>query len=138
MLTCAWLPPTFVTELGTSVVLGGGAAYWLAPDASRLPAGASTVALSDVALATCAVRRDLRDRERVRLLAALLSERVAGADVDRGASAQIGQCEVHAAVAAEHGAQQREQGLVLVDRQQLTVAHRPALGGEDEAHHADL
>ena len=44
-----------------------------------------------------------------------------------------GRREVHAAVAAERRPQQREQRLVLVDRQQLPVAQRPPLRGEDEA-----
>src|ERR687887_268893 len=41
-------------------------------------------------------------------------------------------------VAAEGCAQQREQRLILVDRQQLAVAQRPALRREVEAHDPDL
>jgi hypothetical protein len=35
-------------------------------------------------------------------------------------------------------AEQREQRLVLVDGQELSVAERPTLGREVEAHHPDL
>ncbi len=56
----------------------------------------------------------------------------------RRAGAEVGQGEVHAAVAAVGRAEQREQRLVLVDRQQLSVAHRPALRGEAEGHDPDL
>ena len=41
------------------------------------------------------------------------------------------------AVAAEGGAQQREQRLVLVDRQELAVAQSPTLRGEVEGHEAE-
>jgi hypothetical protein len=40
---------------------------------------------------------------------------VAAADVDGGAAAQVGQREVDAPVAAEGGAEQREERLILVD-----------------------
>ena len=47
--------------------------------------------------------------------------------MDRRAAAQIGQREVGLPIAAEGGAEQREQRLVLVDRQKLAVAQRPTL-----------
>ena len=62
------------------------------------------------------VRRDLRDRQRVRLFAATLAERVTATDMNGRAAAQIGQREVHAAIAAEGRAEQREQWLILIDR----------------------
>ena len=110
-------------------------------DAARaaLPSPAFGVAgVGRCALRDVRVRRQLGDRQRVRLLAAALAERVAAADVDRRAAAQVGQREVDPAVAAEGRAEQREQRLVLVDRQQLPVAQRPALGREDEGHDPDF
>src|SRR4051794_30956690 len=58
--------------------------------------------------------------------------------MDGRAAALVRQGEVHAAVAAERRAEQREQRLVLVDRKELAVAHRPTLGREVEAHDPDL
>ena len=52
------------------------------------------------------VRRELRDRQRVRLLAAPLAQGVAAADVDRRAAPQVRQREGGPAVAAEGGAEQ--------------------------------
>ena len=51
---------------------------------------------------------------------------------------EVGQREVGLAVAAVRGAEQREQRLVLVDRQELAVAERPALGREVEADDLDF
>ena len=76
--------------------------------------------------------RQSADGQRVGLLAATLAQRVAAADVDRHPAAQVGQREVDPAVAAVGRAEQREQRLVLVDRQELAVALRPALGREVE------
>ena len=64
----------------------------------------------------------------MRLLAAALAERVATADMDRRSAPKVGQREVHPAVAAERRAEQREQRLVLIDRQQLPVAQAQPLG----------
>src|SRR3954452_866180 len=71
------------------------------------------------------VVRHLRDRERVRVLTGLLAENVAAAAVRGAAPAQGRQREVDSAVAAVGGPEQREQRLVLVDRQELAVAGRP-------------
>jgi hypothetical protein len=84
------------------------------------------------------VLRHFGDAERVRRLAAALAERVAAADVDRGARPQVREREVHPSISPESGSEKGEQRLVLVDRQQLSVAQRPALRGELEGHHADL
>src|SRR5687767_5301190 len=84
------------------------------------------------------MRRQLRDRKRVRLLAALFTEGMPTADVDRGASALVRQGKVDAPVAAECRAEQREERLVLVDRQQLPVAERPAFRGENKTHDPDF
>ena len=72
------------------------------------------------------VRREFSDRQGVRLLAAALAQGVPAAYVDRGARAQIGEREVDPPIAAKGRAQQREERLVLVDRQQLAVAQSPS------------
>src|SRR3954451_9723786 len=74
----------------------------------------------------------------MRLLAAALAQDVAAADMDRRPAAQVGQTEVDAPVAAEGGAEQREQRLVLVDREQLSVGQRPPLGRKHKRHHPDF
>src|SRR5688500_7511323 len=58
--------------------------------------------------------------------------------MDRDPATAVRQGEVHPPVAAPVRAQQREQRLVLVDRQQLAVAQRPSLRREAEAHDSDL
>lgn len=74
---------------------------------------------------------------------ARLAEVVSGqtnslAHMDRQSGLQIGQRESGLAVAAIGGAKQREQRLILDDRQELTVAQRPAPRREVAAKHADL
>ena len=143
MFRCAWDPPTFPSVFG--------AIAWRFPAGrvkerevrlSRHPGGRGAVGVR-IGLGGRGVRdmvmlRQLGDRERVRLLAAALAEGVPAADVDRRAASKVGQGEVDPAVAAERRSQQREQRLVLVDRQQLTVAQRPSLRGELEPHDPDL
>src|SRR5215213_4239124 len=84
------------------------------------------------------VRRQLRNRQRVRLLATPLAQGMTTADMNGRAPAVVGQRKVDTPVAAERRAKQREQRLVLIDRQELPVAQRPALGGEDEGHDPDF
>src|SRR4029079_775231 len=79
-----------------------------------------------------------RDRHRVRLLAALFTERMPASDMDWGAGAKVRQGEVHATVATERRSEQREQRLILTDRQKLAIAKRPAFWCEDETHDPDL
>src|SRR5437016_1064873 len=74
----------------------------------------------------------------MRLLAALFAEGVAATDVNRDIALKVGQREIHPPVAAIGGAEEREQRLVLIDRQELPVAQRPALGGEAKGHDADF
>ena len=62
----------------------------------------------------------------------------AAAHVERRAPAQVGQREVGLPVAAIHGAEEREERLVLVDRQQLPVTERPAFRRKDERHNSDF
>src|SRR4051812_3093753 len=82
--------------------------------------------------------RDLRDGQRMRLLAAALAQGVAAAHVDGHSALQVRQAEVDAAVASKGCTQQREQPLVLVDRQQLSVGQGPAFGREIERHETDF
>src|SRR5215213_7807522 len=84
------------------------------------------------------VRRQLRNRQRVRLLATPLAQGMSAAHMNWRAPAVVGKRKVHAPVTAEGRAEQREQRLVLVDRQELPVAQRPALGSEDEGHDPDF
>ena len=70
--------------------------------------------------------------------AGALTEDVPVPDVDRRPAAQVGQREGGDAVAAVERAEEREQGLVLIDRQHLAVAERPALGRKREADDPDL
>jgi hypothetical protein len=47
---------------------------------------------------------------------------------------QVRQGKVHPSITAKGGSQQREEGLVLVDGQKLSVAQGPAFGWKNEAH----
>ena len=85
-----------------------------------------------------AVRGHLGDDERVRRLAAQLAQREAAAHVDRRAALEVGEGEGGGAVAAVGRAHEREERLVLVDRQQLPVAERPPPRCEAEADDPDL
>ncbi|WBY06718.1 hypothetical protein PIB19_14380 [Sphingomonas sp. 7/4-4] len=58
----------------------------------------------------------------MRLFAAVLAERVPAADMHRHAATHIRKREIGLAIAAIGGAQQREQCLILIDRQQLAIA----------------
>ena len=89
------------------------------------------------------VRRDLERCDGDLFLAASLTPRprspdVVRADPQRGATAQVRQRERGHAVAAEGRAQQREQSLVLVDRQDLAGTLHPILRREAEAKDLDL
>src|SRR5262249_48708765 len=84
------------------------------------------------------VRRQLADRKRVRLLAPLLAERMPATHMDWHTPLKIGQTKVHTPITAVRRAQEREQGLVLIDRQQLTIAQSPTFRRKTEAHDADF
>ena len=81
---------------------------------------------------------DLIDGQRDGRHARDFPENDAVAPMNRYAALEVGQAEVHPPVAAVGGAEQREQRLILVDRQQLAVAKRPSLRGEVEGHDLDL
>ena len=105
MLRWAWLPPVLVTVAGLSEVRAPGGAYnWLGDVRQQVPGGDRRVTGRGRRLQHMGVGRQLRDAQRVRLLAASLAQRVAAADVDRHAAAQVGQREVHPPVAAERRA----------------------------------
>ena len=72
------------------------------------------------------------------LLTGALAERVSRSHVNRRSAAQIGQAEIGLPVAAIRCAEQREQGLILIDRQKLPIAHRPASRCKAEAHQTDF
>src|SRR5437588_11261334 len=84
------------------------------------------------------MRRQLGDRERMRLLASSLAERVTTAHVNRRTSLQVWQPEVNAPIAAVGCAEQTEERLILIDRQKLPVAERPALRWKHETHDSDF
>src|SRR5687767_9521638 len=74
----------------------------------------------------------------MRLLATFFAQRMTAADMDRCATAKIGKREVDASIAAKSSAEQREQRLVLINGQQLTVTQRPTLRRENETHDSDF
>ena len=80
------------------------------------------------------MRRHLACVQRVSGFSPHFSQDKAVTNVGGDASLEIGQCEVYASITTVSGAQQREQGLVLVDGQQLAIAESPALGSKVEAH----
>src|SRR5436190_22462783 len=82
--------------------------------------------------------RYFRNQKRVRLLAPSFSENKTRSHVNRHATYQVREAKVHAAVAAIGGAEEGEERLVLVDRQQLPVAERPPLRREAKTHDSDF
>src|SRR2546425_4583984 len=84
------------------------------------------------------MRRQLRDGKRVRLLASSFAKDVTSAHVNRHATLQIRQPKVDAPVPAKGRAQQTEERLVLVDGQELPIAHRPALRRVTETKDSDF
>src|ERR1700751_4861133 len=88
------------------------------------------------------VRRNLRDVERNRFLAGFLTLEVLvpgeSAVMYRDPALQVGQREGGRPVAAIHRAEQREQGRVLRDRQELPVTERPIARRKAEAERLDL
>src|SRR5689334_3786009 len=71
-------------------------------------------------------------------LAGAKAEREKAVKMDGDPGAKIGQRKIDAAVAAVIGAEQSKQRLVLVYREQLTVAKGPSLGREGETYHPDF
>src|SRR5215510_11499660 len=82
--------------------------------------------------------RHLVCRQRHRLLTRRLPQWMLSAEVNWSAATQIGERESSAPVAAVGSAQNREERLVLIDRQHLPVTHRPAFRCEVKADHSDL
>ena len=121
MLLCGWLPPTgdgaecHRDEARRRRVGGGAGAR-----REDVRAGRRVVAGASRPLTTCvwsAVSAIVRVCACSRRAARAWSRR----PVDRHATAQVGQGEVDPAVAAVGRAEQREERLVLVDRQQLPL-----------------
>src|SRR5947207_5648340 len=84
------------------------------------------------------MRRQFRNRQRMRLLTGLFAQRVAVAGVNRRSALQVRQGKIGLAVPAISRAEQRKERLVLVDRQQLPIAQRPAFRRELETHDSDF
>src|SRR5262249_61867693 len=84
------------------------------------------------------VGRQFVQREEVRLFSALAAERELAVEVDRNSATEVGQGEVGRAVATVRRTEQREERLVLIDRQELAVAHGPSAGRKVEAEEPDL
>src|SRR5258708_21437883 len=74
----------------------------------------------------------------MRLLAALFAEGMSVAYADGNLPLKIGESEIDAPVTAKSGAQQTKERLVLIDGQQLAVAHRPTLRRKIETHDSDF
>src|SRR5260221_7967904 len=83
------------------------------------------------------VARNLAGIQGVNVLAARLAQHDVRT-VDGRPALQVGQREGDPSVAAVRGAEQSEQGLVLVDRKELSVALREAFWRESESDQADL
>src|SRR5450755_1081650 len=120
-------------RLGSKYVL---AAPWLL--GQNVPSRRHDRGLVGRSLRHMGVRRHFGEQQRVVFLAAALAQDHIPTDVRRSPTLQIGQREGLYPVAAVSSAQKGEQRLVLVDREQLSVAIRPALGSEAEGHDADL
>ena len=78
------------------------------------------------------VLRQFRNRERMRLRPGPLAQCVTAAHMDRRAALKIRQGEVHPPVTAKGRAQQGEKRLILIDREELPIAQRPASRGKVE------
>src|SRR5919201_2184601 len=95
--------------------------------------GARRRSLSDVCVLG---HRGLGDRHGGRAGRFALCEPVP--EVDRHLSSQVRDRERRLTVAPVHRPEEREERLVLVDRQGLAVGQRPPFRGEVEGHHPDL
>src|SRR5438477_257729 len=84
------------------------------------------------------VRRHFRSRNRMRFLAAPFSQHESIVKMDRYSASQVRQPEINATVTAISRPKQRKERLVLVDRQQLSIAERPAFRWKDKTHDADF
>jgi hypothetical protein len=76
----------------------------------------------------------------MRRLSASLTKRCAdlAAGMDWRPPTQVWKRKIHPPISAVGRAEQREERLVLIDWQQLTIAHCPALWGKVETHNSDL
>ena len=84
------------------------------------------------------VRRQLGDVKSVRCFPAEFAQDDSVANVDWHAALQVGKSEIDSPVTAIGRSQDREQCLVLVDGQQLSVAECPSLWREVPADDFDL
>src|SRR6266576_348847 len=84
------------------------------------------------------VRLQFRKGQRMRLLTGLFAQRVGVAGVNRRSTLQVRQRKSGLAIPAISRAEQGKERLVLVDRQQLSIAQRPAFRRELETHDSDF
>src|SRR5687767_4420034 len=84
------------------------------------------------------MRRQLANGHGVSLLSPTFPQGMPAADMNRRPTAKVGECEVHPSVASKGSPQEREQSLVLVDGQELTIAKRPPLWSKHKAHDSNL
>ena len=84
------------------------------------------------------VRRQFRNRQRVVRFPRTLPQYQPGSHVKRNPSLKVRQRECNSAIAAIGCSKQSKQRLVLIDRQQLPVAHRPAFRREVERKNANF
>ena len=132
MFWCAWLPPTFATLPGSQGVWAVGGVVELI--GRRREQVTDRVARRRTGVAVPLktwVWAGISAIESVWACSPPRSpQRVPAAGVDWRTPPQVGQRKVGPAVSTEGRAEQREQRLILVDRQELTIAQRPALRRE--------
>jgi hypothetical protein len=73
-----------------------------------------------------------------RLADEIIAESRPGSLMDRDATAQIRESKRRLAIAAIGGTDEREKGVILRNREQLTVAQRPASRSEVAGKHPDF
>ena len=78
------------------------------------------------------------DVERVRFFATARPELMPVADMHRHAASEVRQGKSSLPISTKGSPQQREECLVLIDRQKLSVALCPAFGGEAKGQDADF
>ena len=119
--------------IGIGRILRAGAV-----ESPQMPGGAGeSGGISGGAHRHVLVGRHLTDVESVGGFTPCFPEDDAIADMKRRAALQIGQCEIHPAVASIGSPQQCKQSLVLVDGQELSVTKGPAFGREIKTYNPD-
>lgn len=84
------------------------------------------------------VSRHFRSGERMRILARGLPLRVAIPHAYGHTTLEVGESERGPAITTVSGAQERKERLILIDRQELPIAERPALGRKAKGEECKL